>query len=303
MTQSTKPLLAAALIVLAVLSSLPAGAGDLSDPYEKTLFYSFPSVLERPMEEDTELQIVPISRLQAGLSQDEVKDALPPEKLSALVSYVNLVAERRKSHRKACGISPADLGRYTHPTDPKSPDAADIRPAIAAGRIVLLGEVEFIAPAWDFHYETVVSVVSFRIEEVFADASEQFATGELVTYVRQWGEATILGVDFCTHPPAHVPEETAPMIGDMLVLSGVDDLRNPNHLVVTHEGIYPVVEGLVIPPEGDTTPPGYSDRAATLEELRELFVEPESLFGEAVPPMLSAPGNPAGEGRGRDLDL
>ena len=256
-----------------LLCTQPVGAGDLSDPYEKSLHPNFPSTLspQLTMEETDELLIVPVSRLRANLSQTEVEDPLPAEQIAKLVDYVNLVAERRKTHRKVCHTSPADWSRHTLPTDPKAPNAVDLRYSVAVQQIVLLGSIEFIVPSWDFQYETVVSVVSFRIEEVLADSSQSLAAGDLVTYVRQWGETTILGIDFCTNPPSQVSAETAPTLGDSLILTGIDDLRNPDHLVVTHERIFPVIDGFVHPPEGDTTPPGFSDRVATLEEIRELF--------------------------------
>ena len=269
---SAKPLLSIALVV-AVLASLPAGAGDLSDPYEKTLHPNFPSTLspQLTMEETDELVIVPVSRLMANLSQTEVEDPLPPEQVSALVEYVNLVAERRKTHRKVCHISPADWSRPAPRSDPKEPAGVDLRSVIEVQPSVFLGTIENLSPAWDFQYETVVSIVFFRVEEVLADASGVISPGDLVTHVRQWGEMAILGVDFCTNPPVGVSADSAPGVGDQLILTGVDDLRNPKHLVVIPEGIYPVVGGLVTPPEANTSPRGYSNRAATLNEIRELF--------------------------------
>ena len=244
-----------------LLAQTPGGGSE--EVYEKSLFYhlAIPE-LDAHMPETGELMVVPISRLRANLTQEATAASIPSEQLAEVVYHVNQVAERLD--RERCSISPSEWGRK--PLDPNHPRDSDVLDFIAAREIVLFGTIEHLTESWEFAHKAVVTIVFVRIEEVMRDATGSFAAGQLVTFVRPWGEATILGIPLCTNPPTDVSAERSSQVGGQIVLTGDKDLRNPDHLVTHPSRIYPVVEGVVSPPAGAV---GYSDRTVALAEVRE----------------------------------
>ena len=240
--------------------------GEPEEVYEKSLVHPFPASFAGflPMdEEEGELLMVPVARLEANLTQQATDAPLPSDILTELIAYSNQVAAHLD--RRRCNISPADYNRTVE--DPKNPLSTHLLEFLQAEKIVLQGTIEHITVAWNFHYKTPTAIVFVRIEEVMRDVSESFAVGQLVTYTRQWGEATILGIPHCTNPPHGVEADRAPgQEGDQIILTGTKDLRNPDHLIAHYTRIYPVVEGIVSPPVGAS---GFSESTATLDEVRE----------------------------------
>ena len=255
------------LLLWAIAPSLLAqeAGGELVETYEKSLNQPFPVSFANvlPMdEEEGELLMVPVAQLEASLTRQATAAPLPSDILEDFIAYSNLVAAHLD--RKRCNISPADYNRNVE--DPKNPLSTHLLDLIQVEKIVLQGAIEHITVAWNLHYKTPTSMVFVRIEEVMRDESESFAVGQLVTYTRQWGEATILGIPYCTSPPHGVEAHRAPDQGDQIILTGTKDLRNPDHLIAHCTRIYPVVEGIVSPPNGAS---GFSEGTATLAEVRE----------------------------------
>ena len=247
-----------------LLAQIPGG--EPVDTYEKALRYSLAiSEFEARIPETGKLRAVTVGSLQASLASEAAEVSIPSEQLSDFMVYASKVMSNRT--RMRCNISPAATG--LRPFSGDKPVKTRVMDFIEARNLVFLGEIERVAPAWSFDRNTAIAIVFLRIEEVLKDEGNDFSAGSLVTYVRPWGEVTILGTPFCTDPPPDAPSDGSPHVGQRVLLTGSKDLRNPDHLVTHHSGIFPVVDGVVFPPAGD---PRFLSGTVSLADV------PESLF-------------------------
>ena len=252
-------------LLWAIAPSLLAqeAGGEPVETYEKSLAYQMAiPELDGYFPETEKLMAVPISRLLSNLAHEETDAPIPSDLLEDFISTLNRVSAR--SDQRRCNISPAEWGGA--PANPKEQNDGHVLDAILAQETLILGAIEHSTPIWDFHYDTVATLVFVRIEEILQAESGVFSVGQLVTFIRWWGETTVLGVPLCTGPPSGIHAGSSPGVGDQIILTGAKDLRNPDHLVTHPSRIFPVVDGVVSPPAGAR---GYSDHTVALDEVRE----------------------------------
>ncbi len=147
------------------------------------------------------------------------------------------------NHLRQHGQGPCTFARWgstgtEEPEEPYPPLLHKLR----GGRTAVYGKVQAVTPAWNAYKRYVVSLVTADVIDAFNDEEGFFTQGSRVVFEQEVGSWEIEGYRICTSDP---PFQPVSVDDHVILVLGVRDLVNRDHVTNGPDDIYPVRGGLV----------------------------------------------------------